>query len=192
MSPRHNPEASSTVMLPPPVCSSRLHSWREVTFTWRQWTVLSLRVKGEAAEQKQFSFTRFSWKLDPGAVSPSIIPLCASSWRGVPITYRHQEISSLKPYPGFQRWEGPAQEFKQSYTFQPLGLIMPCFCSPYSTWILNAYVVQKNSKEFRLKSSPKDMTADLAIVSRRCMANLWEQFLTSQKLIETRKETLTI
>lgn len=100
MSPRHNPEASSTVMLPPAVCSGRLHSWRKVTFTWRQWTVLSLHVKGEAAEQKQFSFTRFSWKLDSGAVSPSIIPFCASSWRGVPITYRHQEIfSSLKPFP---------------------------------------------------------------------------------------------
>lgn len=141
MRPRHNPEASSTVMLPPAACSGRLHSWREVTFT--RWTVLSLCVKGEAAEHKQLSFTGFSWKLNPGSVSPSIILLCAASWRGVPITYRHQESSLLwKPL------QGPVQEFMQSYTFQLLGLIMSCFCSPNSTWILDAYVIQKNSKEF--------------------------------------------
>lgn len=44
--------------------------------------------------------------------------------------------------------QGPAQEFMQSYAFQHLELIMSFVCSPNSTLILDAYVVQKNTKEF--------------------------------------------
>lgn len=186
---RHYAQASSSVMLPPAVWSGRPPSWRQVTFTWgtmdNSLFTVCLRKRQQS---KGISFTSTlpgsHRKLDPDAVAFSIILLPAGTWRGVPSTYRYQEIlSSMEPPSRF------CMGIHAELYLPTFRLSMFCLYSPNWTWTLDAYVVQKNSKEFLSQIFLEDMAADLAAVSRRCMANLWEQFLTylyesAQKLFE--------
>lgn len=128
-------------------------------------------------------------KRDPDAVSPSILPLSAASWRGVPIT---QASGSLLIFETLFK-----ALHRNSCTSQPLGWSCLVFVLQIQPELWMHMWYRGTAKNFCLQSSPEDRAADLAVASRRCMANLWEQFLTclyesAQKLIETRKEAPTI
>lgn len=143
MSPRHNPWASSTVTLPPAACSGWLHSWRQVTFMWGQWTVLSLCAQGRSSRAKAVVFHQV---LMGNGTLMQFLPLYFLSLL-LPgeeyLSHKHQEVfSSLKPS------SRPCIRIHAELYFSTFRLIMPCFCSPNSTWALDAYVVQRNSKEF--------------------------------------------
>lgn len=147
MSPRRYPQGSSSVTLPPAACSGRLHSWRQVTFMWGQWTILlSLCAGGRSSRPKAALFHQHPQVL-MGNWTVMQCSFCTSSacgyLEGVPSTYRHQEIFlSLKPSSRI------CTGIHAELCFSTFRLNMLCLCSPKSTWTLDAYVVQKNSIEF--------------------------------------------
>lgn len=103
-------------------------------------------LEGEAAEQKQPSFTstpRFSRETGPWCSCSFCTSSACSYLEGVPSTYRHQEIF-LPLKPSSRVCTGIHAEL----CFSTFRLNMLCLCSPKSTWTLDAYVVQKNSIEF--------------------------------------------
>lgn len=76
-------------------------------------------LEGEAAEQKQPSFTstpRFSWETGPWCSALSVLPLPVATWREYLAHTGIRKSSCL-----WNLLQGSAQEFMQSCAFQPLG-----------------------------------------------------------------------